>query len=78
MVHVAKYIDMMCGGVCILNAALGAFAVLILHICWSVIWFSGWSTLHLNGYLVPSSVFGWVKVGTVLVTHMLVACLVSH
>ena len=60
-----------------MRVALGTNAVLILHIFWNVLWFSGWHTLREEGYTKPSSIVAGLKVLAVLITHMAVACLVS-
>lgn len=59
------------------HTALGANALVFLHIAWSVLWFSGWGSLPKTGYLASASIFSWIKIAVVLVTHMLVAGLVS-
>ena len=52
----------------VLSLILSAFAaniVIILHICWGVLWFDGWE--HRN----------WTAIVITFVTHMLISCLVS-
>lgn len=60
-----------------LPVALATNVLMALHICWGVLWFSGWDGLHEAGYFKSSSLLSWLNIVTVLVTHMLISCLVS-
>ena len=52
-------------------SSLSAFAtniLILLHICWGVLWFDGWEQRGLRR---------WIQIGTTFFSHMLVAGLVS-
>ena len=51
--------------------------LVFLHVCWSVLWFSGWSNLKEFSYTSKAGLVGMLKIGAVLFTHMLVSCLVN-
>ena len=56
--------------------AMGTHVLVVLHVSWSVIWFSGWDTLRVVGYTKRASLFSWLKLGVVVVSHMLLSLLV--
>ena len=59
--------------------AFAANAVMMLHVCWGILWFSGWDTIHCHGLLNNASgMFGLAKLVVVVFTHMLISCLVSE
>lgn len=60
-----------------LPTALGANILVILHICWSVLWFHGWNSLHKIGFRKPAGFHSWVNLSLVFITHMVLALLVN-
>ena len=57
------------------HTAFATNAIIILHICWAVLFFSGFDQIKLSGW--PDLYIGVIKVFVVVLSHMLISALVS-
>ena len=59
--------------------AFGANVMIILHICWGVVYFDGWEMLHRMGFSVFNrhTIHGYFNIVLVVASHLTVSLLVS-
>ena len=57
------------------SLAFATNAIIILHVCWGVLFFDGFDQIKISGW--PHLYIGLIKVFVVVASHMLISALVS-